>query len=80
MRQNDEPAFPIGPVPATALGDQEADPTKQLWATGMTLRDWFAATIIGAMVADPNGKTPKFEQLAALAYNAADAMLAERAK
>lgn len=44
---------------------------------GMTLRDYFAAKAMEALVADPNQVLNK-EQVANWAYAQADAMLAER--
>ena len=70
-KDNGGPAFPQG----KGAGD--------MWVTdgGMTLRDYFAAKAIAGICAhrDSWGLTSP-HALAALAYNIADAMLAERAK
>ena len=48
---------------------------------GMTLRDWFAGQIAGAVFSASIGKTDHLEEMVAFgAYRVADAMLAERAK
>lgn len=64
---SDKPAFPV-----TA--------GNQFFTTGMTLRDWFAGQALvnladraGSMAFDPKGA-------ASIAYEFADAMLAEREK
>lgn len=62
---NDEPAFPV-------------ESHNQVYS-GMTLRDWFAGQALKGMCPNPEiGET--WESLAADAYDAADAMLKERAK
>jgi hypothetical protein len=67
-KDNGGPAFPI-----TA--------GQQVYAQGMTLRDWFAGQAMAGMLADPNVKGHGiFEIVARDAYKTADAMLAERAK
>lgn len=44
---------------------------------GMTMRDWFAGTILAGMIANPEiGGSA--EELAHYAYKQADAMIAER--
>jgi hypothetical protein len=48
-------------------------------AEGMELRDYFAAQVIGGMLADPDG-CPHPVTGAAVAYTWADAMLAARLK
>jgi hypothetical protein len=62
---------------ARALGDREADPTKLLWATGMTLRDWFAGQALARIQAEFRDD---YSDLGARCYAQADAMLVERAK
>ena len=49
---------------------------------GMTLRDYFAAKAMQALVTRASGEDEKwcFNQAASFAYQLADAMLAERAK
>jgi len=46
-------------------------------ATGMTLRDYFAAKAMQAILSDPNYSNPD-DKLAASAYYIADAMLKAR--
>lgn len=46
---------------------------------GMTLRDWFAGQALGAVYEDTGAGTP-YAHIAKVAYNMADAMLAERQK
>ncbi len=64
-KQDGGPAFPI-PAVSGIHGTH----------TGMSLRDWFAGLVIGGMAARTN-TTVSF---AKIAYEIADAMLAERAK
>lgn len=47
---------------------------------GMTLRDYFAAAVIGHLAASPLRQDLRLEQDVSYAYKIADAMLAERAK
>jgi len=47
---------------------------------GMTLRDYFAAAALQAMLQAPDTKGWDFQTVSVEAYEAADAMLAERAK
>lgn len=68
--QDDKPAFPI-----TA--------GNQVYCTGMTLRDYFAAQAIAGMMANcdstgMNGWLGAQDHLAKFAYNIADAMMKER--
>lgn len=50
-------------------------------ATGMSLRDYFAAKAMTAMLThEVNGDWPEHQNVAMHAYNMADAMLAEREK
>ena len=75
-KDNGGPAFPFGQT------DSESGQLVNGWgAEGMTLRDYFAAKAIAGICAhrDSWGLTSP-HALAALAYNIADAMLAERAK
>ena len=52
---------------------------KDLTCTGMTLRDYFAAKAMQAMIAEPSLKaTP--EEFAQRSYMVADAMIKERGK
>jgi hypothetical protein len=46
--------------------------------TGMTLRDYFAAQVISALVVAPNRQEMTAGQDASYAYRVADAMLAAR--
>ena len=71
MNENDEPAFPIGAPPGPEDG-------TVLWATGMTLRDWFAGHALQNLRQE-NGFMD--EKIAAQrSYEYADAMLLERLK
>jgi hypothetical protein len=55
----------------------QLDPTSAYFdATGMSLRDWFAGQAIRSRWGDGTAMTP--EQAASMAYQLADAMLAER--
>ena len=69
------PAFPIPLQPGQSFKEHGGE------VDGMTLRDYFAAKAIAGICAhrDSWGLTSP-HALAALAYNIADAMLAERAK
>ena len=49
-------------------------------ATGMTLRDYFAAKAMQGFAADPNMSNIPCIDIASLAYQWADAMIAEREK
>ncbi len=77
MKYNGGSAFPI-PLD-NSPGAYSADP-------GMTLRDYFAAKALVGMLANdgPEPSFPSFDKLAAsmaeVAYQYADAMLAERDK
>lgn len=52
-----------------------------LLATGMMLRDVFAITALLGIMTDPNRTVPiPVEQFTRMAFEIADAMLAERAK
>lgn len=53
--------------------------TKAVMAGGMSLRDWFAGQIIGAMFTH-SAVDEKYDDIAEEAYALADAMLAQRAK
>jgi hypothetical protein len=69
-------AFPLLQHYADASG---AVADVQVTTKGMTLRDWFAGMALKGMCPNPEiGET--WESLAADAYDAADAMLNERAK
>ncbi len=70
------PAFP---GPDKTRSNDVPDP---FWATGMTLRDWFAGQFAVAMALDCREKNLRLppESLAKEMYRFADAMLAERAK
>ena len=61
----DIPAFPIG---LEAFGEDK---------TGMTLRDYFAAKAMQAMMSDPN-LDMGCNTVATLSYRMADAMMKER--
>lgn len=49
-------------------------------ANGMFLRDYFAAQAMQGMITDPSWKGFVDSSMAAMAYEVADAMLAERGK
>ncbi len=53
--------------------------SDDLCATGMTLRDYFAAAALQGLLADPSNGNP-YRGNAESAYIYADAMLAEREK
>jgi hypothetical protein len=59
-----EPAFPV------------VRPTGCTVYSGMSLRDWFAGQVVGAIVKQ-NSLTPNPKKVAAEAYAIADAMLQE---
>lgn len=84
------PAFPIGTTSVDNNG-QPLRPYEMEPLSGMSLRDWFAGQMLcglGAafanMVADDGATaaamTPAAKGMAVVAYEFADAMLAERAK
>jgi len=58
---------------------QHKDPTTGLTniSTGMTLRDYFAAKAMQAILGDPDYSNPD-DKLAAASYSIADAMLEAR--
>ncbi len=62
-----DPAFPVNPGATTG------------WEAGMTLRDWFAGQV-AANVANKQGYAMHAGNVAAMAYEIADAMLEMRAK
>ena len=64
MRDDSKPAFPY-----TGCGD---------W--GMTIRDYFAAHLIGHLAASPLRQENTLEHDVIYAYRVADAMLQERSK
>jgi len=77
--------------PAFPIHDSGYNPTKQKWeplgATGMSLRDWFAGMAMQQFVDQRDHNiwaSEKFQEarseIAAAAYNIADAMLAAREK
>jgi len=55
-------------------------PTEGFDREGMTLRDWFAGMSINARRTDGGAFGAMHEQMARLAYQDADALLAERDK
>lgn len=68
MHENDEFAYPSGGGAARLV-------------RGMTLRDWFAGcTITGVLATEFDTETADWAACARLAYELADAMLAERNK
>ena len=80
MKPDGGPAFPMADQYT-----QNGDPVCQ-GSCGMTLRDYFAAAVLPAIIADAGleglrentGK--QLASVALIAYGMADAMLAERAK
>jgi hypothetical protein len=78
---SDPAAFPSQLREASAPGDHNPE-------AGMTLRDYFAAQAFGHVIGSGNNlgqldaeeRASIFGQCAALIYDAADAMLVERAK
>ncbi len=66
-QKGDEPAFPV---------------TQSTYPTGMSLRDWFAGMALAGRMAsgDWNATNHYVENEVSVAYNIADAMLAEREK
>lgn len=46
----------------------------------ISLRDWFAGQAMNGFLSNPENSTAEFEELAAVAYEVADAMLKERNK
>jgi hypothetical protein len=80
-RDNGGPAFPE--VRSELRGDQGDYHTEIFSDGGMTLRDYFAAKAMAALLATPIGNWPAdlgSPSVAAAAYEQADAMLKERAK
>jgi hypothetical protein len=69
---DDEPAFP---QPSASTRD---DGTHHM--RGMTLRDYFAARALGGLITWEDGALRPASDAALLAYDFADAMLAERNK
>lgn len=64
------PAFPCEGGPASGLHPNP----------GMSLRDWFAGQVLAGVTANNLHEDATNAKLAAVAYEMADAMLAERAK
>ena len=63
------PAFPFVEPPTTCNVN-----------TGMTLRDYFAAKAMHALVADSDGEFDRLDEVPQYAYQIADAMLKERSR
>ena len=57
-----------------------SEANEHVIATGMTMRDYFAAKAMQGFAADPNTASIPCIEIASLAYQWADAMLAERDK
>lgn len=69
------PAFPNETRPSLS------DATKVVPAHhGMSLRDWFAGQALAGLLASPVTDDMSWSEIASKAYNAANSMLAERAK
>ena len=69
------PAFPV-PLDTAMM----ANLGPSTGAMGMTLRDYFAAKAMQGILTDPSWKGFVETSMAAMAYEVADAMLAERNK
>ena len=82
-RETGGPAFPV-PIAGDTAGFVDAEECGV--ATGMTLRDYFAAKCMPAVIGSLNGPVTgeeypgDFDYYASAAYKMADAMLAARAK
>ena len=63
------PAFPSVP----------SDPGYSQWDQGMTLLDWYAGQALAGLLASPESRMP-FDVVQRLAYDHAEAMLAEKAR
>lgn len=74
-RDDGGPAFPRNTRKYQTHEGWKFDPAQ----SGMSLRDYFAAAALQGMLAD-HETNPTPERAASLAYEFADAMLAERAK
>jgi hypothetical protein len=77
---NGGPAFPYGVRVIRREGYGDGERTIDENEVGMTLRDYFAAAVIGHLVVADVRQDFNTEQDAAYAYKVADAMLKERAK
>lgn len=85
--QGGDPAFPValpflaGPpsAPPAMVATVGSPEPPTIHYPGMSLRDWFAGLALQGFLADPN-LNGEPENFARNAYQAADAMLAERAK
>ena len=73
------PAFP---VQVTVGSDGKENGlqfgNRDYWATGMSLRDWFAGMALQGMNANPGNDLMKWSDAAASAYGVADEMLKAR--
>lgn len=75
MNKDGGPAFPV------VIDDVRDFTTYQDYGLiGMTLRDWFAGQVLAGVLADSKANPSTFDKLARFAYDASDAMLAERDK
>jgi len=72
-RDTGGPAFPGGLYEPRNAGSNDRKP----WNDGMTLRDYFAGLAMQALISKPQCT---YNEIFATAYDAADKMLAERAK
>lgn len=78
-RTDGGPAFPVM-VERTALSNNDNYVTVREPEGGMSLRDYFAASVAGDVLNHPNATDGSPRAVVSVAYQIADAMLAERAK
>jgi len=72
MNSNGGPAFPVTPTDRSG----QCAPTQM----GMSLRDWFAGQALAGLMSQRKAWAEPRERMALDAYDAADAMMRERAK
>lgn len=73
-KPNNPPAFPVPPCPIKEEGHGHSYDDDQ----GMSLRDYFAIGALQGMLSHENG--PRLDVAPTIAYQMADALLAEREK
>lgn len=74
-RKDGGPAYPTDTL--SALGAALNNPAMTFKHPGMTLRDYFAGQVLNGLMSD-GCDTDHLPELATVAYEMADAMLAER--